>query len=505
MKCRVYASRLRARLLRVSSIGLLGIAFGFGGAVPLTAAAQEVALPTTAVSTSSDRITAITTAANAELTALDRYVAAPDDAYRWELVSREETLAGTFYVIDLTSQKWLRSDEVDRTKWQHWLTVFKPKTAQSNKAMMFIGGGSNGRSAPNTVDAQVATIATVTGSVVAELKMVPNQPLEFHGDGVARSEDDLIAYTWDRFLETGDSRWPARMPMVKSVVRAMDTVQALLASDEGGRFAVDQFVVAGASKRGWTTWLTAAVDSRVIAIAPIVIDVLNMDVSMGNHHANYGFWAPAVKDYVNHRIMNRRQSHRYQELLQLVDPFAYRNRFTMPKCIINASGDQFFCPDSSQFYFDQLPGEKNLCYVPNADHSLRETNALESLIAFHYSIVHDLPRPEFSWVHSDDGQIEVRFKTEPKRVRLWRAVNPDARDFRVDTIGKSFRSRDLTVDADGLYRVDIEVPEQGWVAAFVQAEFEIGAPLPLRLTTDVRVLPETRPFSDQTPAGDPAE
>ena len=42
----------------------------------------------------------------------------------------------------------------------------------------------------------------------------------------------------------------------------------------------------------------------------------------------------------------------------------------MPKYIINGSGDQFFCPDSSQFYFNDLKGEKHLRYVPNVDHSV---------------------------------------------------------------------------------------------------------------------------------------
>ena len=53
-------------------------------------------------------------------------------------------------------------------------------------------------------------IAEATNSVVAELKMVPNEPLVFHKDGVGRGEDDLIAYTWDMFLKTGDDTWPAR-------------------------------------------------------------------------------------------------------------------------------------------------------------------------------------------------------------------------------------------------------------------------------------------------------
>src|SRR4030095_11776051 len=109
-----------------------------------------------------------------------------------------------------------------------------------------------------------------------ELRMVPNQPLTFVGDGKPRTEDSFIAYTWDQFLKTGDAKWPARLPMTKSAVRAMDTITAFCASDKGGKVKVDRFVVAGGSKRGWTTWTTAAVDDWVVAIVPIVIDTLNV-------------------------------------------------------------------------------------------------------------------------------------------------------------------------------------------------------------------------------------
>jgi len=37
---------------------------------------------------------------------------------------------------------------------------------------------------------------------------------------------------------------------------------------------------------------------------------------------------------------------------------------------MNSTGDQFFLPDNSQFYFQDLPGEKYLRYVPNTDHSM---------------------------------------------------------------------------------------------------------------------------------------
>lgn len=431
---------------------------------------------------------------NKEATSIDRYVAAPDATFRWELVGSQETPQGTLFVIDLKSQTWLKSDEVDRPVWQHWLTIFKPTGVTTNKAMMFIGGGGNGKEPPKGLDDRVGAIAVATKSVVAELKQVPNQPLVFHGDGKPRVEDDLIGYTWDQFIKTGDERWPARGPMIKSVVRAMDTIEAFLASEPGGKLKVDQFVVAGGSKRGWTTWMTAAVDKRVIAIAPLVIDVLNMDVSMRHHYGAYGFWAPAIEEYVDHRIMQRRETANYAKLLQIEDPFAYRNRFTMPKCIINATGDQFFLPDSSQFYFGELPGEKHLCYVPNTEHSLKESNAHEALIAFHYSIVNNIPRPEFTWKHDAKNRLSVQCKTKPKRVLLWQAVNPEARDFRVDSIGKAYKSQEVKENGDGLYEVQLVAPERGWQASFVQCEFDIGAPVPLRLTTNVKVLPEVLPF-----------
>ena len=110
-----------------------------------------------------------------------------------------------------------------------------------------ITGGSNGGQPPAKVDSLIAMTAKQSGGIVRELKMVPNEPLEFKHDGKMRKEDDLIAYTWNEFLQGGDDEWPARLPMVKSAVRAMDCVQELLASDEGGKLKVEKFVVAGGS------------------------------------------------------------------------------------------------------------------------------------------------------------------------------------------------------------------------------------------------------------------
>lgn len=436
-------------------------------------------------------------------TALDRYVAAPDPAFKWSVVSTRQEGPLTVTAIEMTSQSWRTSDEVDRPEWKHYLTVIRPDEVESDTSLLFIAGGANDRATLPRTDPMLAAFAARTKTVVSELRMVPNQPLTFFKDGVARKEDDLIAYGWRKFLDGGDEQWLARFPMTKAAVRAMDTVQAYAQSPEGGRRAITRFVVSGGSKRGWTTWTTAAVDSRVVAIMPAVIDVLNLKPSMIHHYRAYGFWTPAVGDYVTHGIMDRIDDPRFGSLLSLEEPYSYRDRLSIPKYIVNASGDQFFAPDSWQFYFGDLTGESYLRYVPNADHSLKGSNAPESLLAFYGTIVKGVPRPKFDWKADKDGTLEITPQTRPTKVTFWQATNPAARDFRIETLGPVWKATEVQPDATGTYRAQIQKPEKGFSAGFLEVSFDYGGPAPLLFSTGVRVVPDVLPFAPPRP-GKPA-
>jgi PhoPQ-activated pathogenicity-related protein len=433
-------------------------------------------------------------------TELDRYVRKPDDSYSWQIVSSEESRGMKTIVVDMVSQTWRSEKDVDRTRWQHWVTMAIPNRLRSNIGLLFISGGRNAGDPPSGPSDILQSIARATGTMVAELRMVPNQPLTFHEDGRGRFEDDLIGYTWDQFLQTGDATWAARNPMVKSAVRAMDTMTAVAASDAGGGQKVDRFVVTGGSKRGWTTWLTGAVDDRVVAIVPIVIDVLNIDASMRHHFAAYGFWAPSIGDYVQHRIMERMDHPRLKDLYDLVDPYQYRHRLTMPKFLLNAAGDQFFLPDSSQFYWDDLVEPKYLRYVPNGDHGLRDTDAIESLTAFYTMILNGRQGPRYTWSSPAPGTLHVRTEDAPREVRLWQATNPAARDFRMETLGPKFTSSVLQPQADGSYVATVEPPSEGWTAYFVELTYDVDAVFPLKLTTGVSVIPDVRPYEKKDPS-----
>jgi PhoPQ-activated pathogenicity-related protein len=433
-----------------------------------------------------------------ERTALDRYIAKADTNYSFRLAQSIKGEGLTIHYIDMISQSWLTTNEVNRPLWQHWLTIVVPDKVTSSTALLFINGGSTRTNPPSKPDVSLMLAATTTGTVVADLKNVPNQPLIFAGETEKRSEDSLIAYTWDKFLRTGDDRWPARLPMTKAAVRAMDTVSTFTATN-GSRTKVEKFFVAGGSKRGWTTWTTAAVDERVVAIAPIVIDMLNIEPSFKHHWEAYGFWAPAVGDYVRMKTMDWNGSPEYRALMKIEEPFEYRERLTLPKFIINASGDQFFLPDSAQFYFDQLPGVKYLRYVPNTDHGLKNSDAWTTLLSCYAAVVSDAKLPKFSWTVPEDGVIRVQNSDKPDAVKLWQATNPDARDFRLMTIHDAWTSTTLKDEGGGVYHGKPEKPAKGWTAYFVELTYNNGTATPFKFTTEVRVTPDTLPHKYEQP------
>ncbi len=143
------------------------------------------------------------------------------------------------------------------------------------------------------------------------LNQVPNQSLYFKDDPSpfhrqnGRSEDEIIAYSMREYVDGGgtDQTWPLLLPMTKAAVKAMDATQSFINSRSAtGAFGVlnaqiQDFMVLGGSKRGWTTWLTAAADDRVKAIMPMVYDNLNTGPQFEHHFEVYdGITQQFVRD-----------------------------------------------------------------------------------------------------------------------------------------------------------------------------------------------------------------
>jgi PhoPQ-activated pathogenicity-related protein len=276
--------------------------------------------------------------------------------------------------------------------------------------------------------------------------------------------------------------------MVKSVVKAMDSVQDFAATKLDGSPEVDAFVLTGASKRGWTTWLTGATDPRVKAIAPQVIDVLNMKPQMEYQKSSYGDYSEEVNDYSELDLMALLTAPEGKPLLEIVDPYEYRESLTLPKLVMLGSGDQYWTVDAAKFYFPDLLGEKHVYYEPNADHGMgSKEDAMKTLTAFYNQVITDSGRPEFSWHLKDKGSYLVKPEEKPVAAYLWKAEAP-TRDFRQMTVGDIWKSERLEPNVRGWYRGEVERPAKGFVAYYIELEYPSRLGFRYGLTTTMKLL-----------------
>ena len=434
-------------------------------------------------------------------TLLKDYVQAPDSIFRYEIVHSVPGEQYDYHVLKMYSQHWLTPDIVDQTEWWHWVSMVVPKETPYSTAMLWIGGGSTNSKMPESPNDLILAAATSTNSVVAQIHNVPFQPITFANDTFGeRYEDEIISYGWRKFLEGGakdeDAIWLARFPMTKAAKLAMDAVTEVV--QKNYQKPIQSFMVGGASKRGWTTWTTAATDDRVIAIAPVVIDLLNLVPSFQHHWRNYGFWAPAVGDYVREGVMNWVGTPEFDRMMEITEPYAFRKDYDMPKLIINAAGDEFFQPDSWKFYWDSLPGEKHIMYVPNSGHDVGKSDALPNLISFYKSILNQGKRPSYGWkVEGDQIKITFDAANKPAAIKLWSAYNPLSRDFRIDVFGPNWTSEDIAVPDTGELTVNLITPESGYRGYFVELTY--GGDHPLKVTSGIDILPRAYPFEPFQP------
>ena len=447
-------------------------------------------------------------AENAYHQVLSAYIALPEKIDQpWIQIDKrqqpDQMLTMTTYI--LSSQYWPKKEMSEHaTLWQHRLTIYKPDRVKSDQALLFVNGGTRypalqENPLPQTIN--FARIAAETHSIVVDLQDVPNQYLSFE-DKVARKEDGIIAYSWKQFLNApaNNQFWPGHLPMTKAIVKAMDAVQAI--TKQESPIPIQSFVVAGASKRGWATWLAALADQRVKAIVPIVIDVLNTKENIKHIYNFYDHhWPPAFYYYIAEKIVERIDTPEFDQLMQIEDPLSYltcdhyKNRLSIPKYIISASGDDFYVPDSLNLYLSQLPGETIVRVLPNQPHYLDMVIVENALLSFYKTIVNHTPRPTLTWQTNAAGKItKVVTSEKPISAQLWEAENPNGRDFRM-TSNIRYTAKRLQANCINNrceYRVDVATPKKGWKSHFVEVVFSTNEKEPMVLTTSAFVIASPR-------------
>jgi PhoPQ-activated pathogenicity-related protein len=413
------------------------------------------------------------------------YVAAKDDSYRWVKRSEGSVLTCRYAELILTSQTW--RDIV----WKHQLFILRPAQVDStvkHALLMIAGGNWNDKLAEGATPLNVPREAQLLAALAEGLKMpvailmhVPQQPI-FDG----KREDEIIAYTFREFLKTGDTTLPLLAPMTKSAVRAMDATQEAMKKEWG--IDVATFTITGASKRGWTTWLTGAVDDRAVAIAPMVIDMLNMSPHTKLQRMAFGGEpSEQINDYRG--LDEFIDTPRGKMLRQIVDPWEYRDRLTQPKLVILATNDRYWPLNACDLYWNDLPGEKHLIYVPNNGHGIQDrARLIAGLNALNRRVMTGRPLPKLEWAfRNGDGHVQLSIVSDvrPSRVHIWSAKAPTL-DFR-DSKWTSVEAQ--TADAAFVHKQP--VPDEGYAAVLGEAVFHEGTENQFWLSTNVRIIPSS--------------
>lgn len=293
------------------------------------------------------------------------------DGFSWRLEEGVPNIA----TFKLTSQVW------QGQPWNHDIVLIMPEGShEASTAVVYVTGGDvNG---PDVSEA--CRIAERCRLPVALLFNIPNQPL------FDRWEDDLIAHTFEQFIETGDPEWPLLYPMVRATVRCMDMLEQV---DE---LHLTRFVVTGASKRGWTTWLTSATgDHRLVGIAPMVIDNLNFPAQMAHQVESWGAYSEQIQDYTSRELQDEMDEGSKAELVQMMDPINYVENIRCPILIINGANDRYWTADALSLYWDLLPEPKHCLIVPNVGHILGDkVQMVETLSAFAHACAKETALPD---------------------------------------------------------------------------------------------------------------
>ncbi len=409
-------------------------------------------------------------------TALQDYAKSPDDSFAWSVRKNIRLEGCQVHDLDLTSQTW------QGITWKHTMSIFVPDNIRHKEtALLFITGGSIGSQPDDGDYAMGVRLAKLTQAACVFLHHVPNQPL-MNG----RKEDDLISETFLRYLKTKDKTWPLLFPMVKSAVRAMDATSEF--AKEHYQTEVQQFVVSGASKRGWTSWLTAVADDRVAGIAPMVIDTLNLRKQMQHQLGTWGVFSEQIADYTSKGLVQIMLTQSDVPLWRWVDPYTYRRQLDMPKLLINGTNDRYWVLDAMNLYWDDLVGEKHLLYIPNAGHGLDDghegrQDALTTLAVFTQHVAQGQSLPKLTWKHDREGEslrLTVQSSIAPEKVQLWMARSK-TKDFRQ----AEWKATTLTATTDGHYVGQVERPESGHVALYGEATYALGA-VSYGLSTQIR-------------------
>jgi PhoPQ-activated pathogenicity-related protein len=370
--------------------------------------------------------------------------------------------------IDMTSQVW------QGVPWKHTILYRQPKQVdRKGVAILYITGDG-----PRPADLlELGLVVGMTGFPVATLFNVPNQPIW------DMKEDDLIAHTFEKYLATNDPSWPLLFPMAKSAIRAMD---AVVESTKNTSNPITKFVVTGASKRGWTTWFVGAShDQRVLGIAPLVIDNLNIPAQMPHQLASWGKYSEQIEEYTRRGLQAKLETAKGQELTRMIDPYFYRDEIKKPVLIVTGANDPYWAVDAMSLYWNDLKMPHWASIVPNAGHDLgNKVQTIEAVGAFAHSLAGQFVMPKVDWKLTEVGTtdkgremlLEARSERHPINTLRVLINRSDSLDFRPSKweVAAELKTDPPSEVGPSQPSIKFLVPRDVNLAVLVEARFQAG-------------------------------
>ena len=404
-----------------------------------------------------------------------------------------------FRRLQMVSQVWEPAPVVEPRRWEHDVELHIPRNAVPGKALLVVNNGVRHGPAqtPDYTREALREVALKSQMAVVMISDAPNQYVTFSDVDKPLREDDAVAHTWAHSLRGAAPELPLHVPMAAAASRAMDLAEQEL-TKQG--LAVDRFIITGASKRGWSAWLTALADERVMAIVPAVIDVADTSDMLAGLRKRYGgHWPLALGSYQQAGVLQQLGTPAFERLMAMMDPMQYLNeegqRLAIPKYLVSASGDDFFAPDPVTDYQQRLPGQTSLRVLPNSDHGGVRRQVVSTLVPAVTRLRDGKPLPSVQVTEGGKpGLMAVNFSEPPVAVRVWTASNSQDRDFRY-ACGVRYQSETLVPQQ--YFTLQRTAPATGWQAQFVEATFADG----FIATSPVSVLPQTYPEHPPTDHG----
>lgn len=344
-------------------------------------------------------------------------------------------------------------------------------------------------------------------------------------------DDAVQAYTIDQFMTKQDFTIPYPFVSSSSVKIALNVFKKYLAPQYLG-YTPSNYILSGASKRGWAVYLAGITEPSVSAIFPRGYDNLNLKAQVPLNQYTYGDEYGGKPDVPSPYLPIQPKYNTPGGLLfiQIFDPYTYyrgihneqnisivrgtkkpfaikgRNKveFALPSVgSIRGANDQLWAIDASQYYFKNIStNEKFNITLDNQRHNvvndkqdkrngIMNQKTLDAWLGFldHVTGANTpfYPSPSLSLIKNKDGSIQVSTAVAPaigssanpkiEAVRLWVAES-DSRNFSQS----QWVSRDLSQKA-GAY-ITVVKPTKN-TAFYTEIQFNNG----LR-TTFVTSLPK---------------